>query len=185
MAWLILSDNKMATTTKKTLRKPAKPINTGVLSRENPGEKQDTNQNGFVFTENDYRDFEELVTAIIQVRELRQFVENADVSGTELKNALAELHNKETELFKNNRLSIEKIYQKMKSCTQEKGPVKTRVKETKTGTRKKETHIEKCMKIWKKLPRDNCAECGFKNCYMFAMKVASGTYELSDCPYMD
>jgi len=36
--------------------------------------------------------------------------------------------------------------------------------------------------IFKKLPKDNCKECGVPTCLAFAMKVASGQAGLDDCP---
>jgi acetyl-CoA decarbonylase/synthase complex subunit gamma len=36
--------------------------------------------------------------------------------------------------------------------------------------------------IYKRLPKENCKECGLPTCLAFAMKVASGQAGLSDCP---
>ena len=36
--------------------------------------------------------------------------------------------------------------------------------------------------IYKRLPRENCKECGLPTCLAFAMKVAGGQAGLSDCP---
>ena len=36
--------------------------------------------------------------------------------------------------------------------------------------------------IFKKLPKENCKECGVPTCLAFAMKVASGQVGLDACP---
>ncbi len=36
--------------------------------------------------------------------------------------------------------------------------------------------------IYKKLPKDNCKECGVPTCLAFAMKVAAGQATLDQCP---
>jgi acetyl-CoA decarbonylase/synthase complex subunit gamma len=38
------------------------------------------------------------------------------------------------------------------------------------------------MDIYKKLPKENCKECGFPTCLAFAMQVAARQKSLSDCP---
>lgn len=40
------------------------------------------------------------------------------------------------------------------------------------------------IEIYKKLPRTNCKECGVPTCMAFAMKLATGQAELSQCPYV-
>jgi acetyl-CoA decarbonylase/synthase complex subunit gamma len=39
------------------------------------------------------------------------------------------------------------------------------------------------LQIFKLLPKTNCGECGVPTCMAFAMKLASKTAELADCPY--
>ncbi|MCK4981471.1 MAG: hypothetical protein KAS17_01035, partial [Victivallaceae bacterium] len=39
------------------------------------------------------------------------------------------------------------------------------------------------LQIQKLLPKTNCKECGSNTCLAFAMKLAGGKAELSDCPY--
>ncbi|MDP6045885.1 MAG: acetyl-CoA decarbonylase/synthase complex subunit gamma [Phycisphaerae bacterium] len=39
--------------------------------------------------------------------------------------------------------------------------------------------------IYKKLPKENCKECGVPTCLAFAMKVASGQESLDKCPKLD
>ena len=39
--------------------------------------------------------------------------------------------------------------------------------------------------IYKKLPRENCKECGVPTCLAFAMKVAAGQATLDQCPRLD
>jgi len=39
--------------------------------------------------------------------------------------------------------------------------------------------------IYKKLPRENCKECGLPTCLAFAMKVAAGQAGLDQCPRLD
>ena len=36
--------------------------------------------------------------------------------------------------------------------------------------------------IYKKLPKQNCKECGLPTCLAFAMKVAAGQVGLDQCP---
>ncbi len=38
------------------------------------------------------------------------------------------------------------------------------------------------LEIYKQLPKENCKECGLTTCLAFAMKVAAGQTELTDCP---
>jgi len=40
------------------------------------------------------------------------------------------------------------------------------------------------IEIFKLLPKTNCGECGVPTCLAFAMKLASGKAELSDCPHV-
>ena len=39
--------------------------------------------------------------------------------------------------------------------------------------------------IYKKLPKENCKECGVPTCLAFAMKVAAGKVTLEECPRLD
>ena len=39
--------------------------------------------------------------------------------------------------------------------------------------------------IYKKLPKENCKECGVPTCLAFAMKVAAGQESLDKCPRLD
>jgi len=41
------------------------------------------------------------------------------------------------------------------------------------------------MKIYEKLPKTNCKECGEDGCYVFGVKLLSGEKQLSQCPYVD
>jgi len=41
------------------------------------------------------------------------------------------------------------------------------------------------MRIYQKLPKTNCKECGEEGCYVFGVKLLSGEKELSQCPYVD
>ena len=41
------------------------------------------------------------------------------------------------------------------------------------------------MKIYEKLPRTNCKECGEDGCYVFGVKLLSGERDLSQCPHAD
>ena len=40
------------------------------------------------------------------------------------------------------------------------------------------------IEIFKLLPKTNCRECGLTTCLAFAMNIASGTMDLSECPYV-
>lgn len=40
------------------------------------------------------------------------------------------------------------------------------------------------VEIFKKLPKKNCKECGVPTCLAFAMKLAQGKAELTECPYV-
>lgn len=40
------------------------------------------------------------------------------------------------------------------------------------------------VQIYKLLPKTNCKECGFPTCLAFAMNLAAGKTELSQCPYV-
>jgi acetyl-CoA decarbonylase/synthase, CODH/ACS complex subunit gamma len=40
------------------------------------------------------------------------------------------------------------------------------------------------IEIYKKLPRTNCGDCGVPTCMAFAMKLAAGQAELSQCPHV-
>jgi hypothetical protein len=40
------------------------------------------------------------------------------------------------------------------------------------------------IQIFKLLPKTNCKECGVPTCLAFAMNLAAGKAELSDCPYV-
>lgn len=41
------------------------------------------------------------------------------------------------------------------------------------------------MRIYEKLPKTNCKECGEEGCYVFGVKLLSGEKDLSQCPYVD
>ncbi len=41
------------------------------------------------------------------------------------------------------------------------------------------------LEIYKKLPKTNCGDCGVPTCMAFAMKVAAGQAEITDCPHVD
>jgi acetyl-CoA decarbonylase/synthase, CODH/ACS complex subunit gamma len=43
----------------------------------------------------------------------------------------------------------------------------------------------KALDIYKLLAKKNCKECGYPTCLAFAMKVASGSVDVNDCPYID
>lgn len=36
--------------------------------------------------------------------------------------------------------------------------------------------------LYKLLPRTNCARCGFATCVAFALRLASGTAQVGECP---
>ena len=40
------------------------------------------------------------------------------------------------------------------------------------------------LQIYRLLPRTNCKECGVPTCLAFAMRLAQGQANLSDCPYV-
>src|SRR5512136_2359317 len=40
------------------------------------------------------------------------------------------------------------------------------------------------IQIFKMMPKKNCAECGVPTCLAFAMNLAAGKAELSQCPYV-
>src|SRR5660398_193465 len=40
------------------------------------------------------------------------------------------------------------------------------------------------LQIFKLLPRTNCKDCGFPTCMAFAMQLAAGKAELSQCPHV-
>ena len=41
------------------------------------------------------------------------------------------------------------------------------------------------MKIYEKLPKTNCKECGEDSCYVFGVKLLSGEKDLRQCPHAD
>ena len=41
------------------------------------------------------------------------------------------------------------------------------------------------MRIYEKLPKTNCKECGEEGCYVFGVKLLSGEKDLRQCPYVD
>jgi hypothetical protein len=63
--------------------------------------------------------------------------------------------------------------------------IKKTQKKTKKDSRKHaKTYHEKLKEIYALTPQDNCGECDMPNCYAFSMKVASGKWDISDCPYI-
>ena len=40
------------------------------------------------------------------------------------------------------------------------------------------------LQIYKFLPKTNCKKCGYPTCLAFAMKLAAGKAELSQCPHV-
>jgi len=72
--------------------------------------------------------------------------------------------------------------------TAAKKPVAKKLVVIKPKKKEKElTHKEKTKVIYEMTSKDNCGECGCKNCLQFAMKAASenNSMELNDCPYID
>ena len=41
------------------------------------------------------------------------------------------------------------------------------------------------IKIYEKLPKTNCKECGENSCYNFAVKLSAGEQNLHQCPYLN
>jgi ArsR family metal-binding transcriptional regulator len=41
------------------------------------------------------------------------------------------------------------------------------------------------MKVYEKLPKTNCGECGEQGCFAFAIKLLNGEKTLEDCPLLD
>ena len=41
------------------------------------------------------------------------------------------------------------------------------------------------MKIYEKLPKSNCKECGEEGCYVFGVKILSGKRNPSQCSHID
>jgi ArsR family metal-binding transcriptional regulator len=117
-----------------------------------------------IFTDTDYDTITSLLVLLTDIKTLRQYTLKTDAKNKELQSVMAELAEKEVEIIDKLRPLLNKIDNAMCESVIS------------------ESFIDLCKEIWKELPQDDCGECGCSNCYMFAMKIASGQLDIN-CPY--